>query len=193
MKIEGLILAAGLSSRAPGFKMTLPFEGKTILDAVIRNMLLSCSRIVVVGGYCYEKLIPICEAYEAVELVVNEHYTDGMFSSLKCGMKALDCDRFFMTPGDYPNIDVTVYNKLLAIQDDAVIPSFKGHAGHPILLSGHCIEACLSNNCYQTMRDFIKTLEVTYVAVDDEGVLLDVDTLADYQKAKRRRCHAYNR
>jgi molybdenum cofactor cytidylyltransferase len=190
MRIEGLILAAGLSSRAPGFKMTLPLNGRTVLGNSIEAMLKYCDRIVVVGGYCYEKLIPICDQYEQVDLVVNENFGEGMFSSIKCGMRALNCNRFFMTPGDYPMISDCVYAKLLEKESDVVIPSFNGRAGHPILVNGHCISQCLNIESFETMRDFIMTLEKVYVNVEDEGVILDLDTLEDYKVLKGRKTNA---
>lgn len=186
MRIEGLILAAGLSSRAPNFKMTLPFGEITVLESAIKSMLPHCERIVVVGGHQQERLVAICQNYDAVELVVNEAYQEGMFSSIKCGLAHLKCDRFFMMPGDYPMIGSAVYERLLSQGGAVVIPSYNKRAGHPILIEGTYIESCLQEDAFRTMRDFIKTLEVHYVTVLDEGILMDLDTGEDYEKMKRR-------
>jgi molybdenum cofactor cytidylyltransferase len=186
MRVEGLILAAGLSSRAPGFKMTLPLNEHTILDNAIRGMLPFCERIVVVGGHRHDELKPICNKYTKVELVLNAKYKEGMFSSVKCGMAALTCERFFMMPGDYPLIRPETYALLLEQKGDVVIPSFNGRAGHPILIDGKCIDLCAGSSEFSDMRGFIKTREVTYVDVDDQGVLLDIDTPEDYEMIKRR-------
>lgn len=125
MKIDGVILAAGFSKRAETFKMTLEFNGKTILENVIDNMIPFTDRIIVVGGYKIEKLIPIVKNYNKVELVFNERYEEGMFSSVKKGISKVNADRFFLTPGDYPLIDKSVYEKLLSCNEDIVIPVYK--------------------------------------------------------------------
>ncbi|MBN2897232.1 MAG: NTP transferase domain-containing protein [Clostridia bacterium] len=190
MRIEGLILAAGLSTRAQSYKMTLPFDDGTVLERVIKRMEAYCERIIVVGGYRHELLVPICACYPKVVLVINEHYEEGMFSSIKCGLAHLQCDRFFMSPGDYPLVQAEVYEQMLKTEDEVVIPIYRGRSGHPILVAGQYIETCLQNTGYQTMRDFIKDRQVTYVNVADKGILLDIDTLNDYEAALRRFQHA---
>jgi len=193
MRIEGLILAAGLSSRAPGFKMTLPLGNLTVIEHTIKSMMPICQRIVVVGGFRYEALLPICDRYEQVELVVNPEYERGMFSSVKCGMKALTCDRFFMTPGDYPLVRESVYRQLLEHDGDVIIPSYNRRSGHPILVKAVHIPACIENTGFKTMRDFIKTMSLSYITVEDEGVLMDIDTAEDYEKIRRRYTDENNR
>lgn len=102
MKIDGVILAAGFSTRANTFKMTLEFKGKTILENVIDNMSLYVDRIIIVGGYRIEEIEKIVKRYEKVELIFNDKYEEGMFSSIKKGISKVSGDKFFLTPGDYP-------------------------------------------------------------------------------------------
>lgn len=191
MRIEGLVLAAGFSSRAPGFKMTLPLCGQTVIEHTIQKLLLYCDRVIVVGGYCYEKLIPICDKYEQVKLIYNDRYQQGMFSSIQRGIEVLDCDYFFMTPGDYPLVAIETYAELIANSGEAVIPSYHGKGGHPLLINAKYIDQCLRAGVQDTMREVLKTIEVTYIPVEDEGVLIDVDTAKDYVEV-RRRCNSEN-
>lgn len=183
MAVEGIILAAGLSARAGTYKMTLEFNGKTILENAIDNMMNSADRIVVVGGYRIEKLEAAAGKYSNVRLVFNENYNEGMFSSVKKGLQFIKSERFFITPGDYPLIHQSVYEDLLKVRGDVVIPSFEGRRGHPVLIEGRFIEDILSNGAYKSLRDFINTRESILVPVDCRGILMDIDTMEDYGEA----------
>ena len=63
-KIDGIILAAGLSRRAGTYKMTLRINGKPLLERCIENMYDICSKIIVVGGYKIEDIRSIVDKYE---------------------------------------------------------------------------------------------------------------------------------
>ena len=80
IKIEGVILAAGFSSRAGTFKMELPFGEKTLIERAIDGMIDTCSRIIVVGGHKIERIREITKKYPTVQVVFNRHYEKGMFS-----------------------------------------------------------------------------------------------------------------
>ena len=56
-RVNGLILAAGMSSRMGSFKPLMPLRGKTLIENSIDSMLLSgVSRVVVVLGYRGEEV-----------------------------------------------------------------------------------------------------------------------------------------
>ena len=85
--IEGVILAAGFSSRTGVFKMELPLEGKTLIEHTIHSMVDFCSRVIVVGGHKSERIIEITKNYANVQVVLNPHYRTGMFSSAREGVR----------------------------------------------------------------------------------------------------------
>lgn len=180
MAVEGIILAAGLSSRAKTYKMTLNIGNKTVIERVIDNMLSVCSRITVVGGYKIENLEPIIQKYENVQLVFNENFMDGMFSSVKKGFSCVKEEAFFFTPGDYPLIDDMVYKQLLNNSGEIVIPTYEGRKGHPILIKSSLIKEILEGYKYSNLREFITSKRPALVPVHNEGILLDIDTINDY-------------
>jgi len=51
MTIDGIVLAAGLSSRMGKYKMSLKMGNKTVIESCIESMYDLCSTIIVVGGY----------------------------------------------------------------------------------------------------------------------------------------------
>jgi molybdenum cofactor cytidylyltransferase len=185
MDVQGIILAAGLSSRAKSFKMTLKFKGKTVIENTIDNMQDCCSKVFVVGGFQIEKLEPAVEHHDKVELLNNERYLEGMFSSVVMGIEAVCASRFFITPGDYPMISKEVYQELLKYKAPVVIPSFEGRKGHPVLLETEAAKQVISQGSCVSLRDVIKGLETIIVPVDCRGIITDIDTMEDYEILKK--------
>ena len=144
MSIQAVILAGGYSKRAGTYKMTLDFGGKPLLLRIIDTMLLVCESVIVVGGYRIKEIERLLEGYEKVKLVFNEHYDEGMFSSVKRGIREVNADRFFLTPGDYPLINEEICVALTKQIEEIVIPSFMQRGGHPILLSSRLIPEILA-------------------------------------------------
>ncbi|CRH73827.1 molybdenum hydroxylase accessory protein%2C YgfJ family [Chlamydia trachomatis] len=64
-----------------------------------------------------------------------------------------------------------------------VIPSFDYKGGHPIKLSSVVKQKILETNPEGNLRVVLGGYEKQYMNVDDAGVLMDVDTPEDYQKA----------
>jgi molybdenum cofactor cytidylyltransferase len=185
MGVEGIILAAGLSSRASSYKMTLPFNNKTVIENTIDNMLDFCKRIIIVGGYQIENLQPIIGKYSKVELVQNEDYMQGMYSSVKKGMSCIREDSFFFTPGDYPLVTPEVYRELLLYKAPVVIPTFEGRKSHPILFNSSIIYDVLHCTTYKTLREVIRDKYTVLTEVNCRGVIMDLDTIEDYESMKK--------
>lgn len=182
MNVEGIILAAGFSKRAGTHKMVLEIDGITILERCIEAMYDNCSRVIVVGGYKIENLYPICSKYSKVKLIYNEDFYIGMFNSLKAGLKYIETERFFFTPGDYPFIKNSTYHDMKNFEGEIIVPEFKDLRGHPVLMKSTFINEILYSTTYISLRDFINTKKVTSVSVSDSGILMDIDTMSDYEK-----------
>lgn len=182
MSVEGIILAAGLSSRMGKFKMTLDIGGKTLLERCIDSMYEYCKRVIIVGGYRFEDIRSIADNYSKVELIYNENYTEGMLSSIRQAFRHLIEERFFFIPGDYALICRNTYITLLEEEGDILIPAYKGERGHPIMMKSINAERFLNDDRNITLRDFIRETGYKTIEVDDEGILLDLDTDDDYKR-----------
>jgi molybdenum cofactor cytidylyltransferase len=187
-QVEGVVLAAGLSSRSGQYKMALPLGDTTVIEKSIEGMYGLASRILVVVGWRAEQIQSLLAAYHKVELVPNEDFRAGMFSSVKIGIAQVRAPRFFLLPGDHPLIGAEVYAQMLAATGDIVIPTFRGRRGHPVLFSSHLVPEILHSPDSRMLRDYIRKKGHTEVEVDQEGILIDIDTLEDYHAvlAKRR-------
>lgn len=178
--VEGIILAAGFSSRVGRNKLLLNIGGKTIIEKCILSMYDTCTRIFVVGGHRIEDIRPLVAKYPKVELVFNPDFKDGMFSSVKKGLSMVTEEWFFIIPGDYPMINGKTYKEMLEVGKDIIIPVFNDKNGHPLLMKGSLINEILSDNTLESLRDFIKSKLPYKLHVEDEGILLDIDNMDDY-------------
>lgn len=183
--VEGIVLAAGLSTRAGQYKMALRLGDKTLIEHSIAGMSPVVGRIFVVGGHRIELLREILAGYAQVEVVHNAAFREGMFTSVQAGLRQVRGDRVFLLPGDCPLVSENTYRRLLEVSGDVVIPTYGGRKGHPVLLSTHAIAEILRQPGTSTLRDCIRQIGSVTVSVEDEGILLDVDDLDDYEIVKR--------
>lgn len=185
MKVEGIILAAGFSSRAGTYKPAWPLDGKPLIHHTIDSMAHSCSRIIVVGGHKIKRLKELTRDYAKVQVVFNENYSSGMFTSVKEGVKHLKGDKFFLIPGDCPLVKKEVYRQLLQARGDIVIPEYRDRKGHPVLIKTSLAEEILREPEDSNLRDFIRRKGYETIEVEDSGILIDIDTKEDFEKASK--------
>lgn len=180
MIIEGIVLAAGLSTRANTNKLLLDIKGKSLIERTILNMYNICSKIVVVGGHKIEDIWIVLKKYPKVELIYNENYLEGMYSSVKVGLKQTSGDRIFIIPGDYPSVRPSTFMAMTKYKDDIVIPKYQNKNGHPLLINKNLKDEIMFSKEYNSLRDFIYTKERKYVDIHDPWILKDIDTMKDY-------------
>ncbi len=188
--MEAIVLAAGYSSRANAFKMTLPIGQMSVLEQTISKFEGLCSRVIVVAGFqaeiIQEEIAKIISenAYSfQIEFVYNENFNQGMFHSIQKGCSEVNAPTFFITPGDCPLVKKETVQLLAKHKGNVVIPSFDYKGGHPIKLSSEVKQKILETNPESNLRVVLGGYEKQYMNVDDAGVLMDVDTPEDYQKA----------
>lgn len=188
--MEAIVLAAGYSSRANAFKMILPLGQRTVLEQTISKFEGICSRVIVVAGFqakiIEEEMAGISSknAYSfQMKFVYNENFNQGMFSSIQKGVCEVNASAFLITPGDCPLVKKETVQLIAEQEGDVVIPSFHYKGGHPIKLSNEVKQKIIKTNPESNLREVLNGYEKKYMNVDDPGVLLDVDTPEDYQKA----------
>jgi molybdenum cofactor cytidylyltransferase len=184
METEGVILAAGKSSRMMGnAKMTMDLNGRTVIQRSIESLRPFCSRIIVVTGFHAEAVMVSAGHCPEVTFVQNADCEKGMFSSLRLGLRHTEAERVFILPGDCPFITYEVCKKLLAGKGDIVLPAYQGKNGHPALLSRKAIEGLLADEQCENLQQYIGANEAEIIAVDRPEILWDIDTPEDYAKA----------
>ncbi len=190
MSITGIIVAAGKSSRmAPNHKMIMKLNGKTLIERSVNSLLPFCDRIIVVTGAFHQEITESLNGKEKVEFFHNPDFKEGMFSSLKIGLRASTSERILFLPGDCPFMDENVIEEMIEIQDDIVVPVNQGKIGHPVLFSSAVAEELLTESHFLTLREFIRYSDPTLVNVECESILWDIDTPEDYERAERYFCN----
>ncbi|NTW28188.1 MAG: NTP transferase domain-containing protein [Coriobacteriia bacterium] len=190
--IAAIILAAGYSSRMGAFKPLLPFGETTVLEqavAVFRKAGVQDVRVVV--GYRSEDLLPVLAGMK-VRSVMNPCYQEGMFSSVLAGVESMgaECEAFFLMPVDFPLVRPETIELLAHARRDTSIgifyPAFLGERGHPPLISNSYRERLLSWRGMGGLKAFLEQYEGDSMTVEsgDEGILLDMDTLEDYERLR---------
>ena len=104
----------------------------------------------------------------------------GMGDSIACGVAATpDARGWLILPADLPLIQAST---LLAVADalqqyEVAVPRYQGQHGHPVGFSSSCREALLKLKGDHGARAVMGWHEVCRLDVDDEGCVLDVDTV----------------
>jgi molybdenum cofactor cytidylyltransferase len=185
---EGILLAAGLSSRAGAFKMEVTLAGKPLLVWSLEAMAAVCERIIVVAGFAPEKILRLVEGRPGVEVTVNENFAGGMLTSIQAGIRLVRAPRFFLLPGDMPLVKSPVYQRLLAVKAEIVVPLCQGRRGHPVLLAGSLIPELLAEPPDSSLGRFIRRHGAETVEVDDPGIFADLDDRNDIKKIDHLLC-----
>lgn len=195
LPVDGVLAAAGKSERMGRWKMLLPLEESTVIDVSLETMRSVCGRVILVAGYRGEELESRFAGRTDVRVVLNRNYEEGMFSSVKRGFREVETDWFFFGLGDMPLIQEETYRALLGAAGfpsggtegrfQAVIPTYRGREGHPVLLS-RAVARKVNERKDTTLREVIKTFDILHIPVGDPGIVEDLDTTADYEAARLR-------
>lgn len=193
--ISAIILAAGESKRMGEPKMMLKWGETTVLEyvvAIFANAGLE-DILVVTGSHKdeVEKIISRSKNLYPVRSIFNDKYATGeMLSSIQCGLQDL-MDRgagaALIGLGDQPQVKERsvrmVFDTFQKTGSPIVVPSYQMRRGHPWLIASELWQEFLALNTTQTPRDFLITnsTKIHYVEVESDSILLDLDTLKDYQ------------
>jgi len=178
---QGIILAAGTSSRAKTNKLLLKHQGLFLIEHAIKGMRPFVTKIVVVTGHYHDEMVPVLNRLANVEIVHNQSYMSGMFSSILAGLAHIETDCFIL-PGDCPFPGAEVYEKLLAATDTIRVPEYDGRLGHPIWLAKDVLEKLRNEPLSGNLKEFRDRHGFTRVPVGDRNIITDIDTIADYRR-----------
>lgn len=181
--VDGIVLAGGFSSRAKTNKMFLKYKDKELILHAINSMNTICEKIIIVTGHYHKEIDSFFKPYKHVEIVYNESYVEGMFSSIKKGVSRTE-NSFFIIPGDYPLVLADTYKKILESTGDIRVPSYQMRLGHPIYFDSSYKQKILTSDS-SNLKEFRNQYSFSIVSVDDPGILRDIDDLESYKKLIR--------
>ena len=173
-RTAGLVLAAGEGRRFGGPKAPYVVDGERLVDRAVRVLHEGgCDPVLVVLG-AWVGDVP------GAEVVVHDGWADGMGSSLRAGLAALEpraeVDRVLVTLVDLPGLTAAAVRRLLEADVDLAAASYSGERGHPVLLGrAHWAGAAASAEGDRGARAYLAQHEPTLVEVGDVASGRDLD------------------
>lgn len=183
--VTGVLLAAGAGRRFGGDKLAATLADGDMLAlrsaahlaaavdtlvVVVRDPAQAAATALAAAGY---RVVPCPDA------------ALGMAHSLACGVRAsADSAGWVIGLADMPALAPATLRELVRQfrrHDRIIVPVHAGRDGHPVIFPARYREALLSLSGDRGARSLLDTAaaDVLRVAVEDAGVLLDVDTPAD--------------
>ncbi len=181
---QGIILAAGYSSRAVVNKMLLELNNKPLIIHAIEGMSPFVTHIFVVTGYYHQEIYNIVKDVKGVTCIHNTSYDKGMFSSVQVGVSAAS-DDFFILPGDCPFVKPSTYDALIKGDLEIRVPSYKGRKGHPLFITNKLRQDLLKESSNSNLKVFRNRHTLEVIPVKDNYILTDIDTIKQFEAIKK--------
>jgi len=187
MSVSTVILAAGASSRMGQPKALLKWKNKTFLENICDNLYQAgTGEIVIVTSISIGQKCRLLMTKNADTIfAINPHPEQGMLSSFRCGLHALKSSdkNVMLCLTDHPMVEVKTYRILFsaAKKNKIIIPKYKNRRGHPVIFGADFISELLEKDCPEGARTIVRAHpeSVEEILVDDDGILLDIDTSED--------------
>lgn len=178
--IAAIVLAAGFSRRfGADDKLLADINGQPLLVhslAAYADAPLS-QKIAVLQPQ--SPMAEIC-ASAGFETVINNKAAEGMGSSIASAMPALTkASHVLIGLGDMPSLQSDTVSALCraATKADIVIPTHQGRRGHPRMFGAAHFPALRQLSGDTGARALIEDItDIVDMPVDDDGILLDIDT-----------------
>ncbi|MES2264460.1 MAG: nucleotidyltransferase family protein [Pseudomonadota bacterium] len=189
MGITGILLAAGRGKRfdpsGARNKLLQAVDGSVVVVNSARHMLAVMPRVVAVvrpgdDGVAAQLLALGCD------VTVCESADSGMAASLVHALRHAEqkeaAQGWLIALGDMPRVRPATIQSLqdaLERGADIAVPVFQGRRGNPVGFTRTHLPLLLALQGDQGARGILKNHPVHEVAVDDNGILQDIDTPAD--------------
>jgi molybdenum cofactor cytidylyltransferase len=194
-QVSAILLAAGLSRRMGQPKQIMSFNGKAFVSHCLDHI-FACGigDVVVVLGAHRDQVVPLL-AERPVRLVFNHAIGSEMVDSVRLGLFAVtqSATGVLVCLSDHPLVAPETYRRLVDVHslspEKILIPTYRGKRGHPGLFPKVIIDTVRDGFHLRQIIDQ-NAGAVLNVPVCDSGILFDIDTMADYEKACRQKPRA---
>ena len=164
-------------------------DGRYVAEVSAANLLAATGRVIAVTGRD-ERLMRVLDDC-GCQVVVNDRALEGMGTSIAAGVRATTVDNpdgWLVALGDMPYLNIAtiiaVRDRLMAV-GGIVIPEYRQQRGHPVGFGreyGAALVALLGDSGARSIISAALAADpqaVQPLAVNDAGVLADIDTPAD--------------
>lgn len=183
------MLAGGTSARLGQPKQLLPYKGRSLLQHSVQAALQSNSGPVVLVTGAYAQQVRSQVQQERVHIVWNEHWQQGIASSIKCGLQSLVA----LVPGvqraafmvcDQPFVTASLIKQLLqtsiATGKPIVASAYSGTVGIPAVFTSSYFNLLLQLTGDEGAKKLMRQHPGQLVIVPFSRGGIDIDTQADY-------------
>ncbi len=193
-----VVLAAGSSSRFGSPKQLLPWKNRTLLESAIAAALnihssnaelkLHCTVVLGANAEQIESELRRQESWRSYQVVVNDHWNEGMGSSIRCAMQFIEehkADAVLFTTCDQVHIGSLELGRIVdtAIErEDAVIVAaeYESTKGIPALFRSSVFSELRTCDPRFGAKGLIRQYAASCVGVNMKEAAIDVDTQADW-------------
>ena len=184
--IAAVVLAAGASTRFGSQKLLAPVQGVPLVRRTVDQVVAAgLDAIVVVLGR-EDRAVHAALEGMAVQFVVNPNFRDGMYTSLRAGIRHLGrtASAAVIVLGDQPGIRaatiVSLVDEYRRSRQPIVVPVYSGTRGHPVLFDASVFPELEAVTGDQGGREVIGRDPLRVAAVHLSFALpRDVDTMED--------------
>lgn len=191
MKITGVILAAGTSSRmGPTNKLLLKYNNHTVIEEVLVQLSNSkVDDILIVTGFeniRIQGLLADCLT-DRVNFVYNSNYRLGRAESIKCAVRQIrgKADAALFIVADKPGVSSTLINKAIdcyrKVRPAILYVETPSGRGHPIIYSKALFNDLLSLGGDCVGNELVAKYKNDLIKLKDETPQIDIDSEADYR------------
>ena len=184
-----IVLAAGRGSRflAEHHKLDQPLGGTTVLGATVRHAVQTQLPVVVVTVAARAEALSRQLATRDIVVVSDEDAARGMGASIATGVaERSGAPGWLVLPGDMPLVRPdSILAVATALEQHAVAcAQYRGRRGHPVGFAAELYTELVLLNGDDGARRVVARYPAHAQEVDDPGVLMDIDTLDDLQRAR---------
>ncbi len=176
------VLAAGMATRFKGNKLCASINGKPLIAHVVSGLPNDLKKIYIITGHYHEEIQNISFS-KNVEIIYNENYRDGKWTSLKIARDlALKSNAdLLVTLGDLPLLKELDYNKLIEIHKEygkmSTFSSYYEVNGPPAIITRDALES-LEVTKSSKLRELVNNYNV--MSLPNAGI--DLDRVEDIAK-----------
>ena len=179
-----VVLAAGPGRRfqGPQHKLQQPLGGASVLGATLGHAIESQLPVVVVTTALLAPLVAGLLATRDMLVVSDADARRGIGHSIAVGVaERADSPGWLVLPGDMPAVQATTLRAVAAALADHPVAcaQYRGRRGYPVGFSAELYSELVMLTGNHGARRLIARYPAHGEEVDDPGVLVDVDTVAD--------------
>ena len=184
--MTAIVLAAGQATRFGQCKQLMRLGEKALLQHVLDNLAQSkVDEVVVVLGARADEIREQIQFGKA-RLIMNPDYANGMSTSIQAGLRAIDSDAAMIVLADQPFVTSRTLDALVdeyrRTRASVLIPTYNGFRGNPVIVGKSLFPEMMEIRGDTGCRAIFGDHAVTKLAVDDRGVITDIDTMDDYDQ-----------